>query len=86
MEADELLLDLEQSETNSSEMNPDIDSEVLIRKLTLYFVPISFAIILVLGLIGNSLVIIVVCAELNVYSWYLLNLLYFSIIPCSWES
>ena len=74
MEADELLLDLEQSETNSSEMNSDIDSEMLIRKLTLYFVPISFAIILVLGLIGNSLVIIVVCTELNVYSRYLLNL------------
>ena len=65
MEADELLLDLEQSETNSSEMNSDIDSEMLIRKLTLYFVPISFAIILVLGLIGNSLVIVVVCIYID---------------------
>ena len=35
-------------------------NEMMIRLLTLYFVPISFAIILLIGLIGNTLVITVV--------------------------
>ena len=36
------------------------ESEIMIRRLTLFFVPISFAIILILGIIGNILVITVV--------------------------
>lgn len=76
MEADELLLDLEQSETNSSEMSQDVESEKLIRRLTLFFVPISFAIILVLGLIGNSLVI-------GVVSWQSLHLSWIEKFPLS---
>ena len=34
--------------------------QVMIRILTLYVVPISFAIILLIGLVGNTLVIFVV--------------------------
>ena len=39
----------------------DEENERMIRRLTLFFVPIVFAVILVIGLIGNILVIIVVC-------------------------
>ena len=45
---------------NNSEVGMNEESETMIRRLTLFFVPISFAIILILGLIGNILVITVV--------------------------
>ena len=45
---------------NASEVGMNEESEMMIRRLTLFFVPISFAIILILGLIGNILVITVV--------------------------
>ena len=44
--------------TEVTRMNQE--SEIMIRRLTLFFVPISFAIILILGIIGNILVITVV--------------------------
>ena len=45
---------------NASEVGMNEESEIMIRRLTLFFVPISFAIILILGFIGNILVITVV--------------------------
>jgi hypothetical protein len=36
------------------------EQEAMIRRLTLYVVPVAFAIILFIGLIGNTLVIFVV--------------------------
>lgn len=45
---------------NASEVGMNEESEIMIRRLTLFFVPISFAIILILGVIGNILVITVV--------------------------
>ena len=46
---------------NSTELTVlNDDNEKMIRRLTLFFVPISFAIILITGLIGNILVIVVV--------------------------
>ena len=45
---------------NASEVGMNEESETMIRRLTLFFVPISFAVILILGLIGNILVITVV--------------------------
>ena len=47
----------------SSSMNEE--NEKMIRRLTLFFVPITFAIILLTGLIGNTLVITVVMIILD---------------------
>ena len=62
MAADEVIvMELDMMEMdNASEAGMNAESEMMIRRLTLFFVPISFAIILILGLIGNILVIIVV--------------------------
>ena len=55
----EVFLSLENIPLNYS-MAMDEENEIMIRRLTLFFVPIAFAVILVIGLIGNILVIIVV--------------------------
>ena len=46
----------------------DGENEIMIRRLTIFFVPIAFAVILVIGLIGNILVIIVV-SKITLYSF-----------------
>ena len=56
---EEVFLSLENLPLNYS-MAMDEENEIMIRRLTLFFVPIAFAVILVIGLIGNILVIIVV--------------------------
>ena len=53
-------MDLDDVMQDSNFSTMTMESELMIRKLTLFFVPITFAIILILGLIGNILVIIVV--------------------------
>ena len=53
---------------NASEVGMNEESEIMIRRLTLFFVPISFAIILILGVIGNILVITVVSSFLISFS------------------
>ena len=55
----EVFLSLENIPLNYS-ISMDEENEIMIRRLTLFFVPIAFAVILVIGLIGNILVIIVV--------------------------
>jgi len=59
---EEVFLSLENLPLNYS-MAMDEENEIMIRRLTLFFVPIAFAVILVIGLIGNILVIIVVYAN-----------------------
>ena len=46
-------------------MTPLQEQEEMIRRLTLYVVPVIFAIILIIGLIGNALVIGVVSTQSN---------------------
>ena len=61
---DEFLVVMEEEmaeEVNSSMV--EHTRELMIRRLTLYVVPVAFAIILIIGLIGNTLVIAVVKAN-----------------------
>ena len=51
------------------------EQEELIRRLTLYVVPVAFAIILFIGLIGNTLVILVVGKTFFAYCLWLTFLL-----------
>ena len=57
-----MFLSLENVPLNSM----DEENGIMIRRLTLFFVPIAFAVILVIGLIGNILVIIVVRKITNI--------------------
>ena len=53
----------------NNSINMDEENERMIRRLTLFFVPIAFAVILVIGLIGNILVIIVVSNIIKTNKW-----------------
>ena len=59
------------AEANSTTevMNLNDENENMIRRLTLFFVPISFATILITGLIGNILVIVVVSRIYRDLQW-----------------
>ena len=58
------LQEIGMNQANSSEViNLNQENEDMIRRLTLFFVPIAFAIILITGLIGNILVIVVVSKQ-----------------------
>ena len=61
---EELILNLENIPLNYS-ISIHKENEIKIRRCTLFFVPITFAVILVIGLIGNILVIIVVSVHLS---------------------
>ena len=53
------VMELLEAANHSGEVELSLEDQ-MIRRLTLYFVPISFAIILITGVIGNILVIVVV--------------------------
>ena len=65
-----IYFDLQENVTTSDVMTLNDENENMIRRLTLFFVPISFAIILIIGLIGNILVIVVVSYTIIQYTSY----------------